>query len=475
VNIYSDYFKILEKYFSTFYKASVDNNISPIEIAEDVKNTPRLFGSLKKLVPEIKSSIESYWAANYNLVTEKCRSLSGFKTRFGGDIGPQKSHNTIERVSIFFDTTIIPDPILRILTLPTSLDVISYYLVKYAIDQILYKEVYLMDISPPIAILVPDKELVGNEKYNFSELSNYGSIDSVIITNKLYNENLNSFDDALKFYSKFKNIDHAYREIIDGDIIWWDETVPRNLLDQLDSIKKKAYEHFDKNKFPYEVNDPRFLLTQLSGRLMQINDVLVRSNDNNASPLVTAPVSFHWLKQKIIANQNIFFEGKYQDKNINLGITNALLSEKTDWLDNLTITQVASLRKNGSVADLRKIIKSEIESLGNIKIDELERIANQVDYNLNNALLKHQLRLNEIQSELKKDITSKGISFLASATFAIQPLIGNFLPIWSSYVGGLTGLTNLNDIISTIKKFLRQKNKIKQSPVGILFESRNNG
>lgn len=472
LNIYSEYFLILEKYFSAFHEASVDNNIDPEIIAEDVKNTPKVFESLKKLLPEIKLSIENYWLTNNNLVTENCRSLPGFKTRFGGDIGPQKSHHIIERVSVYFDTTIIPDPILRILNLPASDDVICYYLVKYAINQILYKEAYLMDIDPPIAMLVPDKELVSSKKYDFSELNNYGSIDSVLITNRLYGEKINSFDEALKFYSKFKDIDEAYREIIEPEIIWWDETVSRDLIEQLDSIKKKAYEHFEKDKFPYEVNDPRFLLIQLNGRLMQVNDVLVRSYENDSSPLVTAPVSYHWLKQKIITNQNIFFEGKYQHKNINLGITNALLSQKNDWLDNITIPQVGILRKNSSVTELRKIIKSEMETLSNVTFNELDKIANQVDYNLNNAFLKHRSSLEEIQSELKKDIAMKGISFLTSATIALQPLIGNFLPIWTSYVGGLTGLNNLSDIISSIKTFLKQNKKLKQSPVGILFESK---
>lgn len=470
MSIYSEYFKILEKYFSAFYKASIDENISPATIANDVKDSPNLLSSFESVLPNIKSDIDRYWSSNYSEVYKLCNSLPAFKARFGGDIGPQKVFNTIERVSVYFDTIIIPDPIYRILYIPAPIETISFYLVKYAINQLMYKEAYICDLNPPIALLVPDNELLNNKKKGFQELINYGSIDSVLIMNKLFNKNLDSYDQCLSFLQKFENIDHVYREIIERDIIFWDETVSRDLSEQLESNKRKAYEHFNKEDFPFDVNDPRFLLFQINGRMMQVNDALVRSHENMASPLIKAPVSYHWLKQKIKANQSVFLDNKYES--INLGVTNALLSEQTDWLGNLSLEQVTMLRKNSSITDLRQIINAEMEVLSNLDITNLEVINNQVDYNLNNAFIKHRANLEDITTELKRDITYKGISLLASATIALQPLVGNFLPIWSSYVGGLTGLSSISDVITSVKNFLKERKKLKQSPIGILFESK---
>lgn len=469
-NIYSEYFAILEKYYSPFYRESEKHNISPERIVRDIKKNVNLYNSLIDITPTVSALIENFWERNYEVLNKIYYSLPGLKTRFGGDIGPHKDDKIFERVGLYFDTIIIPDPILRIITLPAPDKTKCHYLIKYAINQLHNKEVYLSDVNPPIALLIPDKELVGNSKLNFSELTQYGNIDSIIILNSLFDVKLDSVDEAQKFLSKFKNIDEVYKEINKPELIWWDEYSPKDILAQLESVKKSGLMGLNKNDFPYDVNDPRYLFFQLTGRLMQINDVLVRSDEINASPLISAPVSFHWLKIKILENQKVFLNNNY--KNINLGVTNSLLSEDKEWLGNITLENLISVRRNGFISSFRKEISSEIEMLGNVSIPDLEKISSQIDYNLSILFKKHQNELNDLQKQLCFDLSLKGTSFLMALTISLQPLIGNFLPAWSSIIGGLAGLSTLTEIINGVKEHINKKDKLLQSPIGILVNAK---
>jgi hypothetical protein len=65
----------------------------------------------------------------------------------------------------------------------------------------------------------------------------------------------------------------------------------------------------------------------------------------------------------------------------------------------------------------------------------------------------------------------KGASFVTSLTIALQPLIGDIFPAWSSTVGGLAGFASLSEIISVVKDYINKKKKINQSPIGILLDA----
>ena len=469
--IYSEYFDILEKYYLPFYKESARHNVSPENIVKDVENNKNLHNILIKITPTVSELIEKFWDRNYTSLYNIYNSISGLKARFGGDIGPHKDDKIFQRVGLYFDTIIIPDPILRIVTLPASDVTKCHYLIKYAINQLYNKGVYLSNINPPIALLIPDSELVGKSKLNFSELTQYGNIDSIIILNSLFDIKLNSVEESYEFLSKFKNIDEVYKEIHNPELIWWDEYSPRDILAQLESVKKRGSMGLKTNDLPFGINDPRYFFFQLTGRLMQINDVLLRSDEINASPLIAAPVSFHWLKTKILENQKMFLNNNY--KNINLGVTNSLLSADKEWLGNISLENLISVRKNGFISDFRKNISSEIEMLGDISISDLEKISSQIDFNLSELFKKHQNKLDSLQKELRTELSIKGTSFIASITIALQPLIGNFLPAWSSTIGGLAGLSSLTDIINGVKGYINKKGKLVQSPVGILVNAKN--
>jgi len=469
-NIYKEYFDFLEKYFLPLYREAEKNGITSEQLARDVKKSTRLFDSLVKITPTIVKFIEDFWERNHERVFKTYTSLPGLKTRFGGDIGPQDFEKIIEKVGLYFDTIIVPDPILRVATLPATEETKSFYLLKYAINQLHYKKAFITKTEPLIAILLPDRELVGVNKFNYSELANYGSVDSVIILNSLYNKKLNSFEEAQQFLQKFKDIDEAYKEIVKPDIIWWDENEPRDVFSQLESIKKQQFNGLLKGDFPYEVKDPRYLLFQLTGRLTQINDVLVRGNEINASPLISAPVSYHWLKVKILENQKFFLKGNHN--NLNLGLTNSFLSNKNEWLGNITIDDLISIRDKGIISDLRKDLTSEIKLLGELSINDIDKITSHVDYNLNNLLKRHLSELEKIQKQFRNELLLKGPTFLTSLTVSLQPLLGNFLPAWTAAVGSIVGFSTLTDIFSCVKDFLSKNKMLKQAPVGILWSAK---
>ena len=467
---HKSYFDWLSDHFGNLAKEAKRHNVSAGDIAKDYLSNPKRRENLRSSLHLYFKRVEDHWKSVYEIVEDELYKLPGMKARFGGDIGPQATDSIFANAGLSFDTIIVPDPLLRITKLPQDIAKINeFYFLKYAIEQVIAKDMYLAETYPPIAILTANFELT--EGHNFEELGSLARLDSVLLTNALYNETFDDYQEIIDFFDSFSSIQNAVKEITEPELFFWIEDIPREPLEQLEAVIKRHSYDWDVNKFT-NTEQASYLPFMFLGRMMQINDVFHRASVQNSHPLIAAPVSFHWLAWKIQANQNLVIEQVQPSANLNLGLTNALLSQELDWLSNVPLEHLIELRKQGQLSKLRSLIGNEIDSLARLDVNNLDKAINQVDYNLSLALDNHQRKVKELDKKFCADLAISGPTFLLGVTAAFQPSLFPLIPSWTRGALGAIGTTKLSGIVQSTAKYIRERKTLVKTPVGLLWKTR---
>lgn len=471
--IFKPYFDRLSGLVGQLANDAIRNNVRADDIAREYLSKPNRQEHFRQQVrPAIYKVIENFWYTNTKIVNSELARLPGLRARLGGDLGPQFSDNLFQRTGLYFDTILIPDPLLRVSMLAKMSDKNDdYYLLKYCITHLLLKDIYLADVNPPIAVLVADKDLAG-PGLQINELMNLAKIDSIILTNELYGQKFNDFNEVQVFFSRFQNLREAAQEVHCPELLILDENATVDPVSQVETCFEKSNKDWDLDKLPVEFQGAGFLLFSLIGRMNLANEALHSAYAQNAHPIIAAPVSFHWLAWKIRANQRLVTQSIGIETKLELALTNALLSKNLKWFSNVPIEALIELRRKGRLSELRSIIRQETGNFEGKEIENLEVIISQIDQNLYTALERHQEQLSELDKKFRLELAISGPSFLVSITAALQPAFASFLPEWTKALGGVIGMTNLKAIIEATAKYFKERKALKKSPVGILWHAK---
>ncbi len=278
IPIIKPYLDWLTDWFGNLADEAQKNNVDAGAIADDFLSAPsRRLRFRDEFMLTFCSQIMKFWQENEVMILEEVRTLPGLKAHFGGDLGPQFTHHPFERSGLYFDTVLVPDPMLKIAALPDSATKTKeYYLLKYAILQIQFKPIYLADVYPPIAVLYPTKEELQAPPLPYFEAQEIAKLDSVALTNKLYEQKLEDFDQVQHFFTKFRNLDDCLSEITHPDIIFLDETVPRDPQSQFESLQRQAEKNWN-TQFIENWGGSSHVLFAIYTRMQQANDNLQKA------------------------------------------------------------------------------------------------------------------------------------------------------------------------------------------------------
>jgi hypothetical protein len=465
------YFDWLEDLFGHLATEANQNQVSAGDISRHyLGNSQRRKNFDEDAMPVIRQYVTDFWKKNENFINTEIKSLPGLKAHFGGDLGPQFHDHLFERIGLYFETVVVPDPLLRVFMIPSPGDKNrDYYVLKYAISLLQFKEIYLADVFPPLAVLVSDPGL--NKPGAIPEkIGKAVSFDCISVTNKLYETKFETFDELRSFFSKFNSTKEAAKNIIRPEFFWLSEAAPIEPLSQLEAHESVLNKSFSIERLPEEWQGGQKILFFLLGRMYQVNEVLHQASVQNAHPLIQAPVSFHWLKLKTEINQELISKELEIDINVELLKTNALLSKNLDWLSNIPINTLVEFRRKGRLEEFRKLVSKDFNQLSDLSLQDVSRVTNQVDYNLSTAFAEHQEKLSELNMNLKQEMIVSVPTLLLSIAAILQPIFATTLPAWLSPIGGIVGATKLKDVIAAATKYYRERNTIDKTPVGILWE-----
>lgn len=468
--VYAEYFGLLDRYFGHFAKEAKKHQLDAGTVAQDVLSYPRFRAIIDGFSESVSSQIVAFWTKNQDVVLKRVQKLGGLRARFGGDVGPQANSGLLNRGGLYFDTIIVPDPMLRVARLDSNImENKSYYLLKYAINQLLMKGAYVADITPPIAVIVPDTDLTGPEP-DMSELELLGERDTTLIVNELFSTSFDTFEQVTDYFGRFSDINHIAREITQPDLIWFDEDQPLTLEHQLEAFRANNRRDLQARALPFDIESPFMLLKILVGRMMQINDVYQRAVAQHAHPVISAPVSFHWLKWKLKLNRKAYGAGG--PTSLDLHLANALLSDELQWLSNVPTSSLVKLRAAGQMREMRKVFRDELSTLSSLTVDDPTEVVRQVDYNLSTALTSHQSRIRDLDHRFVSDLVIPGMSLLFTITAGLVPAIYPDASHLMKIMTGAWGTLSISSLYQKANAYRKDRQKLVFSPTGILWKAR---
>ena len=474
IKIQRPYFDWLIKIFGNLAKESEVNHVDAGIIARDYLSKPdRRSRFQKEHLPQLCLEVTEFWKANFDLIESELIKTPGLKARFCGDLGPQIEDYIFERIGLYFDTIIIPDPLMKIAAFQETMTrQEDYYFVKYAINNILLKDIFLADLSPPIGILIGDPRNL-QESINYKNSIKISDIDLILVTNKLYGTNLKTLDDVERHFSKFEGSVNAVENMAYPELFYFFEDAQKDPKLQLQMLGDEYQNLINPEADHPDAKAAAFIPFAIESRLIQSNYELIMSNKYNSNLITSSPISYHWLALKLEANQEFLTNYVGNRLELNLAETNSLLSRHLKWLSNVPLNALIELRQKRKLSELRKIIDEGLSSISNIGIDNFEAISNQIDYNISSALETHLNEVEELDRSFRSELKISIPTFLIGVSVALQPGILGWLPSWLGPVGGIVGLTSLTDLAKSIDNYMIEKRKLAKSPAGILWDARN--
>ena len=142
------------------------------------------------------------------------------------------------------------------------------------------------------------------------------------------------------------------------------------------------------------------------------------------------------------------------------------------WLGHIPIDALIEIRKSGALDEIRHILGNGVEKLAEANPHNFFRTTDQIFDNIYEAFEKHKDNIKQLQSK-KWKFAGKDIgTWLAVGTLEVTAAATG-IPVWglSTIVAHqLLDVPKLKDIPNSIKQLAQESQKIKKSPVGMLFK-----
>lgn len=152
-------------------------------------------------------------------------------------------------------------------------------------------------------------------------------------------------------------------------------------------------------------------------------------------------------------------------------IISSLQQDELKWLGNIPLDKLLELREKGELADLRDFIGRNIKNIENASDEDFIEVGNQVRYNIEMALRKHDSEVKGLNEKYRRiiDLSAVGaVSCVVSGTIGFIASAFQPLALASAVLGSPF-------LIQTYKEYLGYRDKYKElktKPVAMLFDAK---
>lgn len=297
-----------------------------------------------------------------------------------------------------------------------------------------------------------------------------GKQDSLVHSAKLFGRKFESFEELMDFCQSLDTIERTVAEIADSGRILFDTSWQGDAASQIEKAMKS--DHIK----PFGEVTPGFVLaSQALGRMSVSNELLVKSRRLNGTPIIDAPTSWQYLVWKMEYDADrAESELRSQDLHVVKGLSD-LAGTDMQWLGNIPPKALIELRKEGAMDEVRNILGQGINELVEANPSNFHRSRDRIFDNINNAFAQHQQNIDELRAKkwkfAGKDIGSWLVvgSLEVAAAITGTPVLG----LATIAADQVLDVPKHEDIPKSIRELVDQNNKLKKSPVGMLFNIRN--
>ena len=461
------YFNFIENNFGHFYEIMVERSLTPHDAGRALTQSQESIAEIIENLDEFLSLIDQFWENLGEVAHIHIEDMHGnIKGIFGGDLFPSNDENIASKCGIYTDTIILPDPFLRskhiFANYPEKERV--YYLIKHAMSVLMHKDLACAEVDIPIIAVLPDLTILREQEGEF--IRSLGKEDSLVHTGKLFGRTFTSFEELIDFAQTLDTIERAVAEIVDEDRVLFDTEWPSDVVSQLNEALEN--EHYK----PFIASPGILLMSQSLARMSQSNELLIRSRRLNGTPIIDAPTSWQYLVWKMEYDaERVESQIGAHDLHVVRGLQD-LSNNEMKWLGNIPPDALIDIRKQGAMDEIRDVLGKGINDLVNSNPNNFHRSRDQIFDNIHAAFVQHKRNIDELMSR-KWKFAGKDIgTWMVTGTLAVTAAATSN-PVWgiaAIAADQLLDAPKLKNIPQSFQELADESNKVKKSPVGMLFD-----
>lgn len=469
--IQNTYFSFIEQNFGQFYEKMIKEKLTPHDVGAALSRNQDFVDDFTGGLEEFLNVIIQFWESVGEVAHIHVEDMHGnIKGIFGGDLFPAHDENIASKCGIYTDTIVLPDPFLRskhIFENYSKKDC-AYYLIKHAMNVLQYKDLACADLEIPIVAVLPDLAALQEDEREF--FHSLGKQDSIVHAGKLFGRDFESFEELMDFAKGLDTIERAVAEVGDVSRILFDTEWKGDAETQIRrALESKHYKPF--------IESPGVLLASQSlGRMSVSNELLVKSRRLNGTPIIDAPTSWQYLVWKLEYDAGRA-ESELQSQGLHVvkGLSD-LSNSDMQWLGKIPPDALIELRKQGAMEEIRNILGAGVNEIICANPSNFHRSRDQIFGNIDVAFRQHQQNIKDL-TDKKWKFAGKDIgSWLVVGTLEVTAAVTG-IPVWGMATiaaDQMMDVPKLKDIPKSIRDLADENNKLKKSPVGMLFNIRRN-
>jgi hypothetical protein len=461
------YFEFIDKNFGQFYNSMKENGLTPDQAASALTRSEDAIKEFTNGLDGFLNVVEEFWKNIGDVAYIHIEDLrENIKGVFGGDLFPTASENLASKCGIYTDTLILPDPFLRtkhvFAVSPPERQ--AYYLIKHGLNILQYKELACAKVDIPIVVILPDKSALEEEERDFNQ--KLGIQDALLHNKRIFGREFESVEDLMGFAQSLDTIDKAISEIADESRVLFDVEWKGDVASQLNqALKSTDFKQFG-------VTSPGVLLAGSSiGRMSTSNELLIKSRRLGGIPIIDAPTSWKYLSWKLGYDaEKATSESNTEGLHITRGL-NDLANTDMQWLGKVPVDSLIEIRQQGAMDEIRSILGKGIDELVTSNPEDFNLSQDVIFCNICEAFAEHQKNINELSAK-KWKFAGKDIgSWLVAGTIEVTAAATGmpFYGLATIAADQLLDIPKLKDIPKSIRELADETNKIKKSPVAMLF------
>lgn len=461
------YFERLTNMFGQPHQLMQEANADPYRFAGWFASDATRVKETIQMVDEFVKGTHEFWENIADPTWIHLEDSQEAKAVFTGEIFPDGRSNVVSSTGIYFDTTILPDPFLKIAPVLSHMNEAERVeeVLRLGLQAMTYRELALADLATPIVAVLPDRHSL---EENYKEFIHHGAArDTLQHAATLFGRTFGEIDELTEFLKHFK----SSAEIVSA------LARPNELVFATEwqgDLASHINRYLSENGPKLHITQPgQAVFFQLLTRFSQANDSFQRSQDLRATPIVRAETSWLWFNW-MLRNNTVAEDA---DTLVGLHLARALgttVKSEYSWLGNVPPAALLEIRKVGALEEIRELMSAGIRELISARPDNFHRTGDKVFDNLHSAFRDHEAKLNELRAKKWKFAgLDVGSFFVVGGIEMAAALTG--LPLFGAAAATASRLgviPTAKDLKATLGKIREESNVLTSTGIGILFKHR---
>lgn len=461
------YFERLTNMFGQSHQLMQEASADPYRFAGWFASDVTRVKETINAVDEFVEDIHEFWENIADPTWIHLEDSQEAKAVFTGEIFPDGRSNVVSSTGIYFDTTILPDPFLKIAPVLSHMDEAERVeeVLRLGLQAMAYGDLALADLDTPIVAVLPDRHSL---EEGYKEFIHSGAArDTLQHASTLFGRTFGEIDELADFLKHFRSSTEIVSSLARPKELVFATEWEGDLASHIDR-------YLSENGSKLHITHPgQAVFVQLLTRFSQANDSFQRSRELRATPVVRAETSWLWFNWML--RNNAMTEGTETLTNLHLArALGTTVNSEFSWLGNVPPAALLEIRKAGALEEIRALMSAGIHELISARPDNFHRTGDKVFDNLYAAFRDHEAKLTELRAKKWRfaglDVGSffvvGGIEMAAALTGL--PLFGAAAAT-ASRLGVIPTAKNLK---ATFGRLREESNALASTGVGILFKHR---